>query len=255
MSDEDEAYRRKLDAQTLRWRLVIGVGSWGLAIAMLGFVGLVLGDASFVHVEGRGRLVAYATPMILTLFAAGWVLLRVGEIELATGKLVRSAPVPWPRIGALVLVALVIAAALIAWPLGVYTSIRAASSSCGALVPLEALRRAASAPLSYATVTFEDEGCDVGIAAPGHGALPVLLRERPAPDDHEWRSLLSRFHPDTRESLYLEGTDASVLLVNDDTFVIAIRRRTTASFVQLRRDTFDRDDALAIAGALGGGGR
>lgn len=250
MSDDDEAYRAKLDAQTLRWRLIIGVGSWGVALAMLGVVGLVLAGASFVHVEGRGRLIAYATPMILTFFVTGWVLLRVGEIELATGKLVRAAPVPWPRIAALVGLVGVLAAAVLAWPLGVYTSIRASSSSCGGLVSLAALRRAADAPLSYATVAFDDGGCDVGIAAPGHGALSVLIRERPAPDDHEWRSLVSRFHPDRREPLYLEGTDASLLLENDDVFVVAIRRGTTASFVQLRRDVFDRDDALAISAAL-----
>ena len=103
--------------------------------------------------------------------------------------------------------------------------------------------------LSYATVSDEDQGCDVGIAATGHETLAVVIRERPAPDDREWSSMLNRFHPDRREPLEIEA-DAAVLLVNDDVFVIAIRRGTLARFVQLRTDVFDHTDALALAASL-----
>lgn len=249
MTQEDDAYRERLAAQTMRWRLGIGVGSWALALAGSAFVGLVLSDASFVHVEGKGRLVAYAVPTILSFLVAGYVLLRVGEIELGTGKLVRAEPVPWSRILALVSAMSVVAALVIAWPLGVYTSLRASASECGRLAPIATLQRLTSEPLSYATVSYEDEGCDVGIAAAGHPTLAVVIRTRPAPDEHEWSSLVNRFHPDRREPLGL-GADASLLLVNDDVFVIAIRRGTHAEFVQLRSDAFDRDDALTLAGAL-----
>ncbi len=246
---DDAAYRAKLAAQTMRWRLGIGVACWGLALAMLAFVGLALRGTSFVRIEGSGRLVAYAAPMILTFFGTGWVLLRVGEIELSTGRLVRAEPIPWPRISIFVTLVAVAAALVLAWPLGVYTSLRASASSCGRLAPIATLARYTSEPLSYATTSSEDGGCDVGIAAPGHATLTVLVRERPAPDAQEWRSLLSRFHPDRRTPLSL-AADESVLLENDDVFVVALRRGTAASFVQLRRDVFDRDDALAIAGAL-----
>lgn len=247
--DEEAEYRARLAAQTMRWRLGLGVGSWGIALASLGFVGLVLADASFVHVEGKGRLVAYAVPTVLTFLVTGYVLLRVGEIDLHTGRLVRAAPVPWPRILGLVSIITLLAALVIAWPLGVYTSVRASQSACGQLVPMALLAQYTSEPLSYAMVSFEDEGCDVGIAARGHGTLSVLIRERPAPDDHEWRALLSRFHPDRREPL--EGPwDEVLLLENEEVYVVAIREGRDARFVQLRGDVFDREDALSLAQAL-----
>ena len=242
---EDVAER--LAAQTLRWRLILGVASWGLALASSAFVGLVLAGVSFVHVEGTARLVAYSVPMILSFVAAGYALLRVGEIDLATGKLVRAAPVAWPSIFALVLAMSVVFALAIAWPLGVYTSLRASGSSCGALVPIDTLRSLTTEPLSYAMVTFDDGGCDVGIVASGHAALAVLIRERAAPDDHEWGSLVSRFHPDRREPLSIAGADEALLLENADVFVIAMRVGREGRFVQLRRDVFDHADALALA--------
>lgn len=250
-SEEDDAYRAKLAAQTMRWRLWLGVGAWGLSLASLAFVGLVLADASFVHVEGKGRLVAYAVPTTLTFLVTGYVLLRVGEIDLQTGRLVRAAAVPWPRIVALVSIITVIAALVIAWPLGVYTSLRASGSSCGQLAPMPLLARYTTEPLSYASVSFDDEGCDVGIAARGHGTLAVVIRERPAPDDHEWRSLLARFHPDRREPL-TGPWDELVLLENADVYVIAIRDGREARFVQLRGDVFDREDAISLAHTLAG---
>ncbi len=247
MTTEDDAYRRKLAAQTVRWRLVLGVGSWAISLASLAFVGLVLADVSFVHVEGKTRLVAYAVPTIGSFLAAGYVLLRVGEIDLTTGRLVRATPVPWSRILALVSVMSVLVALVIAWPLGVYTSIRASRSECGRLAPIAMLSTYTEEPLSYATVSFVDEGCEVGIAAAGHATLAVVVRDRPAPDDHEWHALLNRFHPDLREPVPGDA-DESVLLTNDDVFVIATRQRARGHFVQLRRDVFDRDDAMAIAG-------
>jgi len=74
----------------------------------------------------------------------------------------------------------------------------------------------------------------------------VVLRERSVPDDHEWHAQLSRFHPDRREPLYVPA-DEALLLENADVLVIALRRGTRGSFVQLRREAFDVDDALAIA--------
>jgi hypothetical protein len=247
VSDDDEKeVRGALTAQTMRWRLAIGVAAWGIAVASTAFVGLVLADASFVHVDGKGRLVAYATPAILTFLVAGFVLLRVGEIDLATGRLVRAAPVPWPRILVLVSAMTIVAAAIIAWPLGVYTSVRASGSACGQYVPIERLRRLTDAPLSYASVSFADEGCEIGIAAPGHDTLAVVVRERPAPDDHEWQSLCSRFHPEIREHL----EDDVVLLQNPDVLVLARRDGRTARFVQLRTDVFGYDDAIQLAREL-----
>jgi hypothetical protein len=248
VGDEDDVYRAKLAAQTMRWRLAIGVGSWGVALASAAFVGLVMTGESMIRIQGRGRLLAYAIPMIVSLAVAGWVMLRVGEIDLQTGRLRRAPPVPWSKILGLVTVVALAAGLVIAWPLGVYTSIRASRSACGQLVPLDVLRAHTALALSYASVT-EDDGCDVVIVSEGHAASTVLLRQREVPDDHEWRSQLTRFHPETRERLYVTA-DEAVLLENDDVLVIALRRGTEGSFVQLRREAFDVDDAIAIAGAI-----
>ncbi len=251
MSDEAElGYRQKLAQQSLRWRFGVGVASWGVAIAMSAFVVLVVEGVSFVHVEGTTRLVAYAVPMILSFLGAGWVLLRVGEIDLTTGKLVRAAPVPWLPIGLGVSTMALVVGALIAWPLGVYTAVRASRSRCGELVPLALAQSLTDEPLSWAFAREEDGGCDVGMSAPGRTSHAVLVRERPAPDEHEWHSLVSRFHPDRREPLTVRGADAAVLLVSADAWVIAIRQGTTGRFVQLRSEVFDRGDALTLADEL-----
>jgi hypothetical protein len=248
VGDEDDVYRAKLAAQTMRWRLAIGVGSWGVAIASGAFVALVMAGESMIRIQGRGRLLAYAIPMIVSLTVAGWVMLRVGEIDLQTGRLRRAPPVPWSRILGLVSVVAVAAGLVIAWPLGVYTSLRAARSTCGQLVPIDELRAHTEWPLSYASVT-EDDGCDVTIVSDGHTASAVVLRERAVPDDREWGSQLARYYPDTRERLYVTA-DEAVLLENADVLVIALRRGTQGSFVQLRREAFDVDDAIAIASAM-----
>lgn len=250
MDEVDATYREKLARQSLRWRFGIGVASWGVALAMSAFVGLVLEGVSFVHVEGTSRLVAYAVPMILSFLGAGFVLLRLGEIELSTGRLVRAAPVPWAHILAGVGAMTLGMGALIAWPLGVYTAVRASQSSCGRLVPLALAQSLTTEPLSWSYAREEDGGCDAGMSAPGRTSHAVLVRERPAPDDHEWRSLVSRFHPDRREPLTVQGADTALLLVNDEAWVIAIRQGTTGRFVQLRNDVFDRGDALTLADEL-----
>jgi hypothetical protein len=252
MSDdeaEDGAYRAKLAAQTMRWRLFVGVGSWGLALAACAALGLVLGGAHFLHVEGRVRFAAYAAPVIATFAVTGYLLLRVGEIDVTTGRLVRAAPIPWPRILGLVILVAVIAMLVLAWPLGVYTSLHAARTSCGQLVPIDLLRARTTLRLSVAAVS-EDDGCDVVIAADGRALAQALVRQRAVPDDDEWRRQLSRYHPDVRTPLDV-GEGEGVLLENDDVIVIAMRRGALGSFVQLRREAFDRDDAIAIAARIG----
>jgi hypothetical protein len=239
-----------LASQSMRWRMIVGIGSWSIALAASAFVGLASLGVSFVHVDGLGRLVTYTVPAIVSFVVAGYVLLRVGEIDLATGKLVRAAPVPWSRIAIFVSIMAIIAGAVIAWPLGVYTSVRASRSPCGMLVPIATAQRYTPESLSYALASFDD-GCDVGMAARGHAALAVLIRERAAPDDREWHALMARFHADGRDAITIAGVDEAWLLENDDALVIAMRVGREGRFVQLRRDVFDRADALAIAETIG----
>jgi len=242
---EEEAYRGKLNAQTTRWRLGLGVGSWGLAVAWLAMLGVVLGGTSTYSREIT-RLTAYSLPMIGTFAVAGYLLLRVGELDPSTGRIVRAAPIPWSRIVGLVLALAIVLALVIAWPLGVYTSIAASRSTCGALVPIDALRGRTPSRLSYHSVSEQHGECDVIIAAEGWSQAAVSLRTRPVADDHEWAAQLRRFHPDRRDAI----SDEVLLLENDSAFVIAVRREGFGRFVQLRRGVFDREDALALAGTI-----
>lgn len=245
--DEDVGYRTRLTAQTTRWRLGLGVSSWSLAALAIGFIAIAVLGNPWIRIDGPGRAIGYATPCVLTFAGLGWVLLRVGEIDVTTGRVVRAAPVPWTKIVPLVGAVALLAALVIAWPLGVYTSVRAASSVCGQLVSLDTLRAHTTLRLSFASLDDGADGCDAWVHGAGRSSASALLRTRAVPDDHEWRTLLTRFHPDHRTPLDVTNADEALLLENDDVFVIAIRHGNEGSFVQLRRDAFDRAAAMAIA--------